>query len=205
MAASDVPTGPPRAMVTVGYFDGSSTPNPGPMGYGWVMGSADPGTRYDAETLHDRVQGGERWGNGTNNQAEYLGLIALLDAICTRHAAPSPPRLIVIRGDSQLIIRQLIGAGIPALDASDAEVHRKRPGLRGGYAVRSEKLISLHRLATRLSDVLIDRGHDLRVQWVPRDRNVLADKLSTESPSGASGSRIVDVIARWRQSGDGDR
>jgi ribonuclease HI len=80
-------------------FDGGSSGNPG-QGYGsyqlTVRGKAEPPKRLQFSTQH------------TNNEAEYDTLIAALEAIVRR--AKDPQRVdLDIRGDSQLVIKQITG------------------------------------------------------------------------------------------------
>lgn len=80
-------------------FDGGSIGNPG-KGYGsyqlTVRGKPEPPKRLD-------------FGGGyTNNEAEYDTLIAALEAV--RQRAKDPRRVqLDIRGDSQLVIKQITG------------------------------------------------------------------------------------------------
>ena len=80
-------------------FDGGSRGNPG-QGYGsyqlTVNGKAEPPKRLQFSAQH------------TNNEAEYDTLIAALEAIVRR--AKDPRRVdLHIRGDSQLVIKQITG------------------------------------------------------------------------------------------------
>src|SRR5688500_9782773 len=76
-------------------FDGGSRGNPGPAGIGVVVRAAD-GTPL--------VTLGRFIGRCTNNVAEYKALITALDEARKLGASK-----IVIRGDSELIIRQMNG------------------------------------------------------------------------------------------------
>ena len=77
-------------------FDGASLGNPGPMGAGAVVDIVGlPSARKElAMPL----------GDGTNNEAEYHGLILGL-----RHALAAGADEVEVAGDSQLVIRQLEG------------------------------------------------------------------------------------------------
>lgn len=75
------------------WFDGASKGNPGRMAGGAVV--AVEGRR---EVLRGKV------GHGTNNEAEYEGLILGLD-----HALRAGADTVTVRGDSQLVIRHLEG------------------------------------------------------------------------------------------------
>src|SRR5262245_14320473 len=76
-------------------FDGGSRGNPGPAGIGVVIRAAD-GTPL--LTL------GRFIGRATNNVAEYRALITALEQAKTLGA-----KKILIRGDSELIIKQMRG------------------------------------------------------------------------------------------------
>src|SRR5881396_1381273 len=76
-------------------FDGGSRGNPGPAGIGVVLTAAD-GTPL--------VTLGRFIGRATNNVAEYRGLITAL-----QEAKKLGATRIVIRGDSELIIKQMRG------------------------------------------------------------------------------------------------
>src|SRR2546422_11599275 len=76
-------------------FDGGSRGNPGPAGIGVVLRAAD-GTPL--------VTLGRFIGRATNNVAEYKALITALE-----EAKKLGAKKIVIRGDSELIIKQMRG------------------------------------------------------------------------------------------------
>ena len=76
-------------------FDGGSRGNPGPAGIGVVL-SAEDGTPL--------VTLGRFIGRATNNVAEYRGLITAL-----QEAKKLGARRVIVRGDSELIIRQMRG------------------------------------------------------------------------------------------------
>jgi ribonuclease HI len=99
-AVEDQPAASKGATVPITVvFDGGSRGNPG-EGYGsyqlTVRGKAEPPKRLT-------------FGGGyTNNEAEYDTLIAALEAIAKRAKDPRRVQL-EIRGDSQLVIRQIKG------------------------------------------------------------------------------------------------
>ncbi len=119
-------------------FDGGSRGNPGPAGIGAVVRAAD-GTAL--ATL------GRFIGVATNNVAEYKALIAAL-----QEAQKLGARKIAIRGDSQLVIRQMLG-----------QYRVKNPGIKPLY----EQAVSLTRQFDQVSFT-----HNLR------HKNELADKLA---------------------------
>jgi ribonuclease HI len=77
------------------WFDGATKhSNPGVRGIGCVLkGPAG-----------ERIEIAENIGEGTNNEAEYCALIAVLDAAVVARA-----QQLVVHGDSQLVIRQVNG------------------------------------------------------------------------------------------------
>jgi ribonuclease HI len=79
----------------IAYADGASRGNPGPAAYGIVV--------YDTEgrELH---RAGKTLGRATNNQAEYQGAIAAIEAAIGLGA-----REVELRMDSELVVRHLEG------------------------------------------------------------------------------------------------
>jgi ribonuclease HI len=77
------------------HFDGACSGNPGPMGAGAVVQvDGQPAKRF-----------AKAMGRGTNNQAEYHGLILGL-----RQALAAGADDVTVRGDSQLVLRHLDGS-----------------------------------------------------------------------------------------------
>src|SRR5437016_5897019 len=81
-------------LITI-EFDGGSRGNPGPAGIGVVLRAQD-GTPL--------VTLGRFIGRATNNVAEYRALIAGLEK-----AKELGAKKILVRGDSELIVRQMLG------------------------------------------------------------------------------------------------
>jgi ribonuclease HI len=119
-------------------FDGGSRGNPGPAGIGAVVRAAD-GTAL--------VTLGRFIGVATNNVAEYKALIAAL-----REAKSLGAKKVTIRGDSQLVIRQMLG-----------QYRVKHPGIKPLYA-------EARSLADQFEQAVFT--HNLR------HKNELADKLA---------------------------
>jgi ribonuclease HI len=119
------------------WFDGACSGNPGPMGAGAVV----------------QVEGGRAqhlslfMGPGTNNEAEYHGLLLGL-----RHALGAGAQEVTVRGDSQLILRQL----------------------EGRYQVKAPNLRALNQEARGL----LARFASHRLEWVPRAQNAEADRAA---------------------------
>ncbi len=135
--------------VTV-YFDGLCEPvNPGGIAtYGFVI-------YVDGRVVHSEggfVGAGYLGDDVTNNIAEYTALIKALEWLLDNGYSGGE---LVVRGDSQLTIRQL----------------------RGEYAVRSPRLTPLYRRAVSL----LDRFSNVKLEWVSRSMNREADSLSRQA------------------------
>jgi ribonuclease HI len=78
-----------------GFFDGASSGNPGKIGIGFaILDSND-------EVIYKR---GEAIGIGTNNEAEYMALLKLVET-----AKENGIENLEVFGDSQLVIKQILG------------------------------------------------------------------------------------------------
>lgn len=122
------------------YFDGSASPNPGPMSYGYVITDQDDRILLKKrKEIHD----------GTNNQAEYHGLIALCLELL------GDPRFVLNRcfiyGDSQLVVKQVNG-----------EWKAKQPQLES--------------MCSTVKSLM--NGLNCELRWIPRIDNSIADQLS---------------------------
>jgi ribonuclease HI len=134
-------------VITIN-FDGGSRGNPGIAGVGVVL-MAEDGTPL--------VTLGKYIGRGTNNFAEYMALI-----IALQEAAKLGAKKLIIRGDSELVIKQLRG-----------EYRVKNPGLKDLYD-QTKKLLSQfsqtklehnlrhhNSLADQLANLAMDRKGDV--------------------------------------------
>jgi ribonuclease HI/predicted RNA-binding Zn-ribbon protein involved in translation (DUF1610 family) len=119
-------------------FDGGSRGNPGPAGIGVVI-SAEDGTNL--------VTVGRFIGRATNNVAEYRALITALEKAKELGATK-----IIIRGDSELIIKQM----------------------RGEYRVKHPDMKVLYEEAQSL----VAEFESVRIEHNLRHKNELADKLA---------------------------
>ncbi|WP_276300575.1 ribonuclease HI [Halorussus lipolyticus] len=126
------------------YFDGASRGNPGPASVGWVIVTSDGIV----------AEGGETIGRATNNQAEYEALIRGL-----RTARDYGFDSVEVKGDSQLIVKQVTGAW----NTNDPELRE-------------------HRVTVR--EILTDFD-DWELQHVPREINERADELANEALDNA--------------------
>jgi len=123
------------------YADGGSRGNPGPAGAGAYL--VDPEGNCLAE-VHRFL------GSTTNNVAEYSALILGL-----HEAAKFQPKKLLVRLDSQLIVRQLEGA----------------------YRVKQPHLQKLYAEAK----ALLEKFPNFTVEHIPREENTEADRLANEA------------------------
>jgi ribonuclease HI len=125
------------------YFDGASRGNPGPAAIGWVLVSGDGIVTEE----------GARIGRETNNCAEYEALIAGLEA-----AADYGFEAVAIRGDSELIVRQVRGE----YDVNDLDLRERRVRVRE----------------------LLESFDTWSIEHVPREINSRADELASDALDG---------------------
>ncbi len=84
-------------------FDGGSLGNPG-KGYGSFV-IRGPG----AYAVHESMSFDDRGDRVTNNQAEYLTLIAALKRLASDLGERASSAPVAVQGDSQLVISQILG------------------------------------------------------------------------------------------------
>ena len=122
------------------YFDGAARGNPGPAAVGRVV----------VTNAGIVAEGGERIGETTNNRAEYEALVRALEA-----AKAHGFDVVDVRGDSELVVRQVRGEW----DANDPDLRERR--------VRVRQLLS---------------GFDeWSLEHVPREANARADRAANEA------------------------
>ena len=92
--------------------------------------------------------------SATNNVAEYTGIIKALEWLLEKNNYKNNQK-IIIRGDSQLVINQI----------------------NGKYKVRAVKIIPLYQKVKSL----LSKFKDIKIEWIPRDKNKEADKLSNKA------------------------
>lgn len=122
-----------------GYFDGACDNN----------GTKE--MQIGAVLIHDGSEVEKisvRAGKGTSNVAEYLALIALLEALERQPALDSD---VWIYGDSLLVIKQVTGR----------------------WRVKTEHLLQYRERARELNRRVCAHLH-----WIPREQNAVADELS---------------------------
>lgn len=146
----------PDPVAWLGWFDGSTHPNPGKMGLGGLLLSP----------AGERVEICVTAGQGDNNQAEYLALIALLEA-----AVRAQPAKLIVYGDSQVVID-----GVRLARSA-------RSARGGGAAVLSHYCEHAQQLISQLRTV--------ELRWIPRQRNVAADALSQHAVRSISAPRVA--------------
>jgi ribonuclease HI len=134
------------------YYDGGSRQNPGKSGCGWIIES-------DSD---DEVSGFKYLGIGSNNEAEYKGLVHGLENlvdIINEHK-PTDPVEITVYGDSLLVTNQM----------------------NGTWKINFEHLRKLNKYAKDLVDDL-KKNYKVSVKYVhiKRDLNYKADMLANKA------------------------
>jgi ribonuclease HI len=130
------------------YFDGSCGPrNPGgTAAYGSVIFQQNKRI-WERSEVYRPPPGKER--QTSNNLAEYLGLIVILEHFIRIKAQHEP---IMIYGDSNLVIQQMTGRW------------KIREGIYEPFAQRAK--------------ILTNEFSRIGWQWIPRSQNTIADGLS---------------------------
>lgn len=127
-------------MKLILHTDGGSRGNPGPAAFGFIV-LAD-----DGEVL---LEGGEYLGVGTNNEAEYQGLVAGLSAVL-QFAHLDRVESLDIKLDSQLVVEQALGH----------------------WKIKEQRLLPFVQRARQLLQQI---PCNYRLFYVPRAENALAD------------------------------
>lgn len=96
----------------------------------------------------------------TTNVAEYGGLIGALE-LAEAHVPNGD--IVEVRGDSQLVVRQV----------------------NGQYRVKKQHLVPYVSRAKEMIERLRARGISVILNWVPREENTQADELSKKKPKSA--------------------
>jgi len=122
------------------YFDGGSRGNPGPAAVGWVLVTSEGIV----------TEGSERIGRATNNQAEYAALVRALEI-----ARDLGFDAVEVRGDSELVIKQVRGAW----KTNDPDLRESRVRVRE----------------------LLEAFDEWSITHVPREVNERADNLVNEA------------------------
>lgn len=145
------------------YFDGACEPNPGGWGvYGWALLAAD-GQVF----AHGHGVAMRPGPDSTNNVAEYVALGKGL-----RHLSDRGWRgELDVRGDSQLVIKQL----------------------GGDWACNKPALVKLR---DRCADLLAGVATLAVLTWVPRDDNVFCDGLARLAYEEATGKPFPERVRK---------
>lgn len=132
------------AKIITLNFDGSCEPqNPGGnMGYGTLV-------KYDGRVLYQNTECVPAAPTNSNNVAEYMSLVRGLEWLIANKYQNEP---IIVRGDSQLVIRQMAGDW------------RAKGGM---YFTAYKQAVALAAQFT-----------DISFEWIPRAENIEADNLS---------------------------
>lgn len=139
----------PRLVIV--HFDGACEP-PGTGGiatYGFTL----DGEGFEVEEAGLAVR--PHAPTATNNVAEYAGAICALEWLHS-HGYRGP---VVVRGDSQLVIRQMTGE----------------------YEVKADHLKAYHARLRQLAAAF----EEIRFEWIPREQNARADALSKRANAEA--------------------
>ncbi len=132
-------------MATEIFFDGLCEPQPHGVGtYGYVIYSHGKKVREDCGFIG-------KGPNMTNNVAEYT---AVVEALSWAHSHALLKGKVVVKGDSQLVIRQL----------------------QGSYKVKSGTSKKFFPVIKELA-----KGVKIMYEWVAREENTEADFLSKKA------------------------
>lgn len=127
-------------MSCILFFDGACRGNPGPMAIGVVL--MKNGKKLGVLSKYIGI--------GTNNIAEWRGLIEGLK-LATTHGCNE----LQVRGDSQLVIKQI----------------------KGQYRVKSDNLVPLFNEAKKLCR----NFKEIDFKWINREDNAHTDTLSNNA------------------------
>ena len=142
----------------------------------------NPGVAGYGALVRDRVSGevlAERaaaLGKKSNNVAEYTGLIEGLQAVVDHE----PNATVTVRMDSKLVIEQMAGR----------------------WKIKHEDMKRLAAQAQKLVGQIRHAGGAVTFEWIPREKNKAADKLSNEGMDGLSVRR--DAWGSQRNTADED-
>jgi len=129
-------------MKLIAYIDGSCFGNPGESGFGVVV-----------QDITGRVIAslGRYIGHGTNNIAEYRGLLGAIDLAASLNATS-----IQVYSDSELLVKQM----------------------QGEYRIKKPHLIQLHR---QILNALKNGNLFLEIKHISRTKNKVADDLARKA------------------------
>ena len=132
------------------YFDGACEPiNPGGIAsYGYVLYRGQ-----ETVTQESGMAAEPGSDEATNNVAEYLAMIRGIEKALE---LLSPGESLLVRGDSMLAINQV----------------------QGIYRIKSPRIAPYAYHAIDLIKRVREKGISIQLEWVPRDQNSEADRLS---------------------------
>ena len=131
-------------MKCEAYIDGSSLGNPGEAGYGVVIYESGNHSEY-------LMAVGVYIGQGTNNTAEYSGLLG-----CLKLTAAMNISELVVNSDSELLVRQV----------------------NGEYKVKQPHLLKMY---NQICSIIKQSDFDFIIRHVPREKNKEADRLAKKA------------------------
>jgi ribonuclease HI len=137
-----------KAPLLYVYFDGLCEPK----NPGGIATYGIIIQKDNGETIHEEsgLADAKPWSeDASNNAAEYSAVVRALEWL-DKNAHHDTP--VILRGDSKLVINQL----------------------KGEFKVKSLRIIELYDKAKKL----LSRFGNLRIEWVERERNQDADRLS---------------------------
>ena len=139
------------------HFDGLCQPyNPGGIAcYAFIIKQLLPQQQQTIYTEHGLATAEPFTDNASNNVAEYTAVIKALEWLLVNRPESCKTQTIVVKGDSQLVIYQI----------------------KGKYKVKAIRIIPLHQRVMSL----ISRFKNMKIEWIPREQNKEADRLSYEA------------------------
>lgn len=164
MATTPTPPKPGLTGAWIVTFDGCCWPNPGGvMGAGWVVDA-------DGETVTGNTSQRPQTRSSSNTAEWFACGFALLAAAKLTHRAR--PALLIVRGDSQLILNQLSGTW-----NCNVPLHA-----------------SCRRRCLQLIETI--NPQTWRAEWVPREHNTQADELSRRAYREVTGREPPEMGRR---------
>lgn len=143
------------------YTDGACSGNPGRIGIGCVI--------YD-EHNNMVCSISEEKESGTNNEAEYLAMVAGLKAV-----VKFEPKTVFVHSDSQLIINQINGL----------------------WKVKQSHLLLLYNQVFQILNN--NKNIDFNFKWVRRQFNKVADHLASSAINQSQGVFIDGEFIEWNE------
>lgn len=137
--------------MMLGYFDGACEPiNPGgTAAYGAII-LRDGRELWSTSQIYEP----EIAGATSNNVAEYLGFISILEWL--DHSNWDREEKVIVHGDSKLVIMQMAGQ----------------------WKINNGLYLPFAREASRLMREIGCKRDNFQLKWIPRAQNSVADELS---------------------------